>query len=144
MRKGHGRWVLWIGFFGVIFVCSTQAWALGPSNSAGAGMPPFGIETVALSGSGSGSDMLQFKAGSHLMGRATVPRRLLDKRRDSLQVLTQSLQLAFRRDMCQHGLLASVQGKHAASMAMFLHRGPFLSAPVFRKSHHRPHFRLRG
>jgi hypothetical protein len=73
MRKWHYRWVLWIAVFGVIFVCLTQAGPLGSFSSAGAGLHPFAQvasrdEAVALSGSGAGSSMLQFKAGSHLMG----------------------------------------------------------------------------
>ena len=73
MRKGHGRWVLWIAVFGVTFGWSTQAGPLGPFASAGAGMHPSAQvasrgEAVALSGSGAGSSMLQFKAGGHLLG----------------------------------------------------------------------------
>ena len=73
MRKWHYRWVLWIAVFGMIFGCSTQAGPLGPFASAGAGMHPSAQvasrgEVVALSGSGEGSSMLQFKAGGHLLG----------------------------------------------------------------------------
>lgn len=68
MRRALCFQVLLIVVFGVTFVSSAQVWSLESFASAGAGMPPFGIETVALSGSGSGSDMLQFKAGSHLLG----------------------------------------------------------------------------
>jgi len=73
MRKGHGRWVLLIPVFGVIFLCSTQAGPLAPFASAGAGMHPFAQvaspgEAIVLTGSGAGSSMLQFKAGGHLLG----------------------------------------------------------------------------
>jgi hypothetical protein len=61
----------------------------------------------------------------HLIGRRTLPRRPLDKRLDSLQVLAQSLQLAIRRGMCQHGLPASVQEKHALCKSNVLASGAF-------------------
>jgi hypothetical protein len=73
MKKGHGRWVLWIAVFGVIFLCSTHAGPLGPAASGGAGLHASaqvasGGEAIVLSGSGAGSNMLQFKAGGHLLG----------------------------------------------------------------------------
>ena len=71
MRKGNGRWVLWVAVFLMTFVASMEAWLL--RSFAGAGMHPSVRvasrgEAVVLSGSGEGSSMLQFKAGGHLLG----------------------------------------------------------------------------
>ena len=83
MRKGHCLSVLLIAVIGVTFVCSTQAGPLGPFASAGAGIHPFAQvasrdEVVALSGSGAGSSMLQFKAEAMFWAfnrrRYTLPR----------------------------------------------------------------------
>ena len=73
MRKGHCLSVLLIAVFLMTFVPSTQAGPLEPFASAGAGMHPSARvasrgEAVALSGSGAGSSMLQFKAGGHVLG----------------------------------------------------------------------------
>jgi len=73
MRKGHGRWVLWIAIIAVAFGCSTQAGPLGSFGSSGAGVHASAQvaspgEAIVLNGSGAGSSMLQFKAGGHLLG----------------------------------------------------------------------------
>ena len=71
MRKGNGRWVLWVVVFLMTFVASMEAGLL--RSFVGAGMhPSVRVASqggaVVSSGSGEGSSMLQFKAGGHLLG----------------------------------------------------------------------------
>ncbi len=74
MRKGHYPSVLLNAAFWVIFVLSIHAGPWAPVGSAaaegyhGSGQVGSGGEGVALRGLGAGSEMLQFKAGSHLLG----------------------------------------------------------------------------
>ena len=73
MSKGHSLSVLLIAVFGVIFVPSIQAGPWDPIGSAVAGLHGSvqvgsGGESVAISGLGAGTHMVQFKAGGHLLG----------------------------------------------------------------------------
>jgi len=71
MRRAHGRWVLLIALFLMIYGWSTQVWALEPFASAGMD-PVVRIasrgKAAGLGGPTTGNDMLQFKAGGHLLG----------------------------------------------------------------------------
>ncbi len=73
MRKSITSMVFWLALLSVVLAVPEHSGPLGPMTSSGPGLdPPLRVASaggvVPLSGPGSGANMLQFKAGGHVLG----------------------------------------------------------------------------